>query len=174
MLSSAVLFFVFAFYKPKVPRYGVDSISVSAFHVKSGSNLSVEFAVNVRADNPNEHIAFRYGQDNSVKVVYSGNDLCSGAFPGFRQPQNNVTMIRMVLKGDNEFGSALQAGLMENRHSGRIPLLVKVKVPVKVELGVLKLRKVNVFVNCSLVLDSLELGKKPRILSSNINTHVEF
>lgn len=109
-----------------------------------------------------------------MNVMYSGTNLCAGKFPGFKQPEKNVTVIKMVLKGNNEFGSGLQAALMENRHSGKIPLLVKVKVPVKVEVGILKLRKVNVFVNCSLVLDNLQPDKKPRILSSTINTHVEF
>lgn len=55
---------------------------------------------------------------------------------------------------------------MENRRSGKIPLVVRVKVPVGVVLGRLKLRQVDVFANCSLVLDNLDPNKTPKILSS--------
>ena len=82
--------------------------------------------------------------------------------------------MKVVLKGDSEFGSGLQEALMDNRHTGKIPLLVRVKVPVSVVLGNLPLRQVVVFVNCSLVVDNLQPDKKAKILSSEYTYDVQF
>ncbi|KAH7532906.1 NDR1/HIN1-like protein 6 [Ziziphus jujuba] len=166
ILTAAITVAIYVIYQPKMPNYSIDSFNVEAFNVQSDYSLNAQFDVNVRANNPNERIAFRYGGDNYVIVMYSGTNLCSGKFPGFHQSEKNNTVIKVVLNGKSEFGSGLQEALTENRRNGKIPLVVKVKVPVGVVLGRLKLRQVNVFANCSLVLDSLDPNKKPNILSS--------
>lgn len=160
-------YFLYYYYNPQIPSYKVSNFSVHAFNVKSDFSLYTEFIVIVKADNPNENIDFIYGRDSYVSVMYSESELCAGKIPNFRQPAKNVTDISILLSGNSEFGSGLQEALMQNRHSGRIPLLVEVKVPVTVVIGSLSLKKVNVFVNCSLVVDNLSPNKKVGILSSN-------
>ncbi|KAJ6421959.1 hypothetical protein OIU84_026987 [Salix udensis] len=66
----------------------------------------------------------------------------------------------------SEFGSGLQEALMDNRETGRIPLLVIVKAPISVMVKSLALRQFMVNVNCSLVVDNLAPNKRVRILSS--------
>jgi hypothetical protein len=81
-------------------------------------------------------------------------------------------MINIALAGTSPFGSGLQAALMENRHTGRIPLLVTVYAPVNVVVGNFKLRRIKVYVNCTLVIDNLQPNKKVGILSSKYDYSV--
>lgn len=158
---------LFSYYNPQIPSYKVSSFNVRVFDVKPDFSLYTEFIVIVTADNPNQNIDFVYGEGSYVSVLYNQSVLCTGDIPNFRQPSKNVTDISISLTGKSEFGSGLQEALMQNRHSGRIPLLVVVKVPVTIVIGRLSLKKVNVFVNCSLIVDNLSPDKKVGILSNN-------
>jgi len=83
-------------------------------------------------------------------------------------------MMKIDLEGNSPFGSGLQEALIENRHTGRIPLLVQVKAPVHVVLDQFALWSVDVYVNCSLVIDKLSPDKKVKILSMKYNYWAEF
>ncbi|KAF2308762.1 hypothetical protein GH714_016514 [Hevea brasiliensis] len=152
--------------KPEIPRYNVDRFDVNAFNVQQDFSLHAEFVVTVKSDNPNQHIGFQYGKDSSVVVTYRDSILCAGTLPTFLQPQENTTMIQILLKGESEFGSGLQEALMQNRKTGKIPLLVEVKAPISVVVHDFPMRQVTVLLNCSLVVDNLSPKKKARILSS--------
>lgn len=166
LLLAGLTFYFYTLYKPMVPSYKVKSMDIKAFEAQPDFSLKTEFIVNVEANNPNTHISLIYGQDSSVVVWYKDSNLCSGKLPAFHQGTNNITVMQIDLKGKSEFGSGLQEALTENKKSGRVPLLVAVKAPVTIELGSFRLRQFVVYVNCSLVLDSLSPNKKPGIISS--------
>ncbi|XP_021292510.1 NDR1/HIN1-like protein 6 [Herrania umbratica] len=142
-------------------------VGVKTFNVQqSDLSLYTEFSVSVKADNPNHLIGFIYGKESSVAVLYTGKTLCSGKLPAFHQPGNNITVMNILMKGKNEFGSGLQESLLQNQKKGKIPLLIMVKAPVSVVIAGFPLRQVVVFVNCSLVVDNLSPNHKIGILSS--------
>ncbi|KAJ7948286.1 Late embryogenesis abundant (LEA) hydroxyproline-rich glycoprotein family [Quillaja saponaria] len=173
-ILAAVLICLFIFLKPRAPSYKVDKFDVRTFDVKPDFSLITEFLVTVKAQNPNENIGFGYGKDSEVDVIYTGSKLCSGQIPSFVQPQKNTTEIDVVLKGKTKFGSGMQAALMENRHTGKIPLLVLVNVPVRIVLGHIQLREFVFKLNCSLVVDNLAPNKKVQIISSSYAYEVEY
>ncbi|KAJ7981433.1 Late embryogenesis abundant protein, LEA-14 [Quillaja saponaria] len=168
------MIFLYVFLKPQTPSYKVDNFSVNVFDVKPDFSLFTEFLVSVKAQNPNEKIGFEYGKGSAVNVMYTGSKLCSGQIPSFFQPHKNTTEIDVVLKGKSQFGSGMQAALMENRHTGKIPLLVLVKVPVRIVLGQIHLSEFVVNVNCSLVVDNLVPNKKAQILSSKYEYSIDY
>ncbi|KAJ4975312.1 hypothetical protein NE237_000418 [Protea cynaroides] len=166
LLMVGLTYFFFNLYHPKVPSYKVQGLDVGAFNVHQDFSLYTEFIVNVKAENPNEKIGITYGKDSSVVVVYSDSTLCSGPLPAFHQGYKNTTMMKVVLKGRSEFDPGLQTTFMDNNSTGRIPLLIMVRVPVTVTLGDLPMRQVVILVNCSLVVDSITPKKKVGIISS--------
>ncbi|KAJ6696687.1 hypothetical protein OIU85_003076 [Salix viminalis] len=166
IVLASVLAVLYVTLNPKMPQYNVESFEVNAFTMDPDFSLYTEFVVVVKSNNPNKGIAFTYGKDSSVVVAYSDSTLCSGKLPAFHQPFQNTTMIPVVLTGKSEFGSGLQEALMDNRETGRIPLLVIVKAPISVMVKSLALRQFMVNVNCSLVVDNLAPNKRVRILSS--------
>ncbi|XVF01962.1 hypothetical protein REPUB_Repub04eG0134800 [Reevesia pubescens] len=155
------------FYKPQKPSYNVSHVGVKAFNIQTDLSLYTEITVSVKSDNPNDYIGFIYGKESSVSVLYTGSTLCSGKLPSFHQPGNNITLMNVLLKGKNEFGSGLQETLLQNQNKERIPLLIMVKAPVSIVIAGFPLREVVVFVNCSLVVDNLSPNHKIGILSSN-------
>lgn len=173
-LFLGLTFLVYKMYRPKVPSYNVDNFGVNAFELQSDMSLFTEFAVVVKAENPNSYMGFLYGKDSQVNVSYSDSQLCSGKIPSFYQPKKNTTMINIVLKGTSPFGSGLQQALLENRHAGKIPLLVRVKAPINVVLGRFPLKGFDVYVNCSLIIDNLSPNKKVKILSTKYNYDIDF
>lgn len=171
---ASLAFYFYAVYQPQVPSYKIQEFTTNAFNMQPDFSLYTEFAVTVKADNPNSNIGFIYGKDSLVEVVYQDSSLCSGQIPAFHQGHKNVTMIKVILKGKSEFGSGLQEALMDNRKSGKIPIIVKVKVPVSIVVGEFPLRQFKVHVTCTLVVDNLTPNKKAQILSNVCAPQIEF
>lgn len=116
-------------------------MGVKTFNIQqSDLSLYTEFSVSVKADNPNHLIGFIYGKESFVASLYTGKTLCSGKFPTFHQPENNITMMNILMKGKNEFGSSLQERLFQNQKKGKIPLLIMVKAFVSVVIAGFPLR----------------------------------
>uniref|UniRef100_A0A7N0T8B9 Late embryogenesis abundant protein LEA-2 subgroup domain-containing protein n=1 Tax=Kalanchoe fedtschenkoi TaxID=63787 RepID=A0A7N0T8B9_KALFE len=170
LVSAAVYFLATA--RPQIPTYRVESLDVTAFDAQMDFSLYAEFLVTVRAENPNSHIAFVYGEDSSVVVEFQDSVLCSGKMPAFYQGYLDTSIMKIALSGKSAFGSGLQEALMQSRHAGRIPLLVMVRVPVVVEVVKIRLQQIYVLVNCTLVVDKLTPNTKPQILSSNYTVGV--
>ncbi|KDP24159.1 hypothetical protein JCGZ_25816 [Jatropha curcas] len=166
ILLAGAIVALFTVFEPEIPHYKVERFDVNTFDLQQDFSLYAEFVVTVKSENPNQHIGFRYGKDSSVIVTYRDSTLCKGKVPAFLQPTSNTTMIRIVLKGKSAFGSKLQEALMQNRNTGKIPLLVEVKAPVSVVVQDFPFRQVTVFLNCSLVVNNLSPKTKAKILSS--------
>ncbi|KAL0307013.1 UNVERIFIED_CONTAM: NDR1/HIN1-like protein 6 [Sesamum radiatum] len=171
---AILTFFFYNMYKPKVPSYDIQDLRVKSFDLQPGSILNTELLVNVKADNPNSHIGFTYGDDSSIDVVYSDANLCTGKLPYFYQGHQNTTLMTIDLVGKSVLASGVQEDFAQRQKEGKIPLLVKVKVPLRIVIGNMPLRQFKVFLNCSLVVDSLTPNKKVGVLSSNTTLYFEF
>lgn len=91
---------------------------------------------------------------------YKNTNLCQGSLPVFYQGHQNKTVLNVALSGQNQYGRTLLAALQEQQQTGQIPLDLKVDVPVKIQLGKLKLMKVRILGKCMLVVDNLSANNK--------------
>ncbi|CAN0902198.1 NDR1/HIN1-like protein 6 [Linum grandiflorum] len=162
--SIAAIYLVF---KPKVPKYSVDSLRLSDLRLNPDLSLTAKFDVRVTASNPNDKIGIYYESGGVISVWYSGRNLCRGRVPKFYQGHRNVTRLRVGLAGRNRYGSAVMSAIQQQQTTGRIPLVLKVHAPVAVKLGALKMRKVKVLGNCDLVVDRLSLNNRINIKASD-------
>ncbi|CAH9051647.1 unnamed protein product [Cuscuta epithymum] len=174
LASGGIAFYVYTVYKPKIPSYNVNGLDVKNFDVQKDFSLKTVFIVTVTADNPNSNIGFIYGKNSSVVVTYADSILSSGKLPNFHQGAKNTTVMKIRMEGVSEFGSGIQQAFQENKETRKIPLLVMVKAPVKVVLGSFAFREAIVYVNCSLVVDNLQPGKKVGIVKSEYSFDVSF
>lgn len=159
--------FIYFYFKPQIPSYKIEGLDINAFDIQPDFNLITDVSVTVKADNPNQRLGFTYGKDSSVGVAYLETPLCSGKVPNFHQGTKNVSMIKLEMKGTTLMDQKLQAGFMKDKDSGRIPLLIMVKVPVTITLGEMNLKHFVIFVNCSMVVDNVAPHKKVGILSTD-------
>lgn len=164
-ITIGILYLVF---RPKLPKYSVDGLTISQFSQSGDNNLSVTFNVNVTARNPNKKIGIYYEDGSYVSAWYKDTMLCEGSLPKFYQGHRNVTVIDVSLSGEAQNASGLESELQQQiQQTGNIPLNLKAKQPVRVKFGKLKLFKVKFRVSCTLVVDSLESNNKVKISSSS-------
>lgn len=172
LLFLVIIFFAtglvlsYTFYKPKVPNYKLEDISVTSFNPQADMSLNAELEASIRAENPNAKIGFIYGKGSSITVSYEDSIICSGNIPAFKQGKDNTTIVKVTLLGRPKLGSDISNALAVDQRQGRIPLIVQVIVPVTVILDTFPLRQFELHVTCHISIDSLSPDKKPNILSS--------
>ncbi|KAK7290911.1 hypothetical protein RIF29_05689 [Crotalaria pallida] len=174
LLLVALIIAFYYFLNPHIPTYNIDNFDVTNFDMTKDNKLYTEFAIDVKAENPNEDIGLEYGE-NSISIMYSGSQISSGIFPPFLQPGKNVTNMNVVLKGQIDFDQRMQADLMLHTNEGYIPLLIMVNVPIRLVIhDFIRSKKLHVNVNCSLVIDSFLKQKKPKILKKYFTYGAHF
>ncbi|GLJ35656.1 hypothetical protein SUGI_0716630 [Cryptomeria japonica] len=153
-IAAGVLYAVF---QPGIPKYSVNKIQITSFAVGTDDTVSSQFVVGVQARNPNKKIGIYYLDDSYLAVFYSDTELSRGSLPAFYQGHKNTSDLNVVLTGTNvQITSEVVSSLSTQGKDGKIPLLLKVDVPVKVKFGKLKTMKITFHVRCDLLVDKLE------------------
>lgn len=157
---------IYLVFKPKLPQYSVNSLKISDLTLNFDMSLYARFDVKITASNPNKKIGIYYEKGSRLSVWYSSTKLCQGSIPKFYQGHQNTTVLDVVLTGHNQYANALMSALQEQQQTGRIPLDLKVNVPVSIKLGKLKLMKVRILGICLLIVDSLSANNLVSIKAS--------
>ncbi|XP_071704668.1 NDR1/HIN1-like protein 6 [Rutidosis leptorrhynchoides] len=156
IILAAIVGIIFLVFKPKVPNYSVDNLTITQLSLNPVDfSLYTQFNVRITAINPNKKIGIFYQKGSHLSVWYKNTNLCQGSIPKFYQGHQNKTVLNVALSGQNQYGRTLMAALQEQQQTGQIPLDLKINVPVKIELGKMKLMKVKVVGKCILIVDSL-------------------
>ncbi|XP_008802758.1 NDR1/HIN1-like protein 6 [Phoenix dactylifera] len=167
ILVAATAGILYLIFDPKIPKYSVDRLSISAFDVDNNMTVRAGFDVTVTARNPNKKIGIYYEDGSYLSVWYTDSSLCNGSFPEFYQGHRNTTVLNVTLTGETQLGSEILTELQQQQQTGTIPLLFKGDVPVRVKFGSLKLWKMTFRVRCNLVVNSLSASNKISIKSSS-------
>lgn len=80
-------------YHPQPPSFAVTSLRLAALNVSDSDALTSRIDFTVTARNPNDKIAFAYG-DIAASFSADGADVGAGTVPGFVHPAGNTTVIR--------------------------------------------------------------------------------
>ncbi|PHU24981.1 hypothetical protein BC332_03313 [Capsicum chinense] len=170
-IAAAIIYFVF---QPKIPKYSVDSMRITQFNLNNDMSLSATFNVNISARNPNKKIGIYYENGSHLSVRYKGTNLCEGSLPKFYQGHKNTTLLNINLTGRTENATNLLQLVQEDRQRGKIPLNIRVKVPVRIKLGKLKLMKWKFLLKCRLNVDNLSQDNVIRIRDNKCTVRFRF
>ncbi|XP_061360336.1 NDR1/HIN1-like protein 6 [Gastrolobium bilobum] len=156
-------------FRPKLPKYSVDKLSITQFQASNNNNsLQVTFNVTITARNPNKKIGIYYVGGSHISAWYMDTQLCEGSLPKFYQGHRNTTVLNLPLTGQTQDATGLENKVQQQlQQTNNIPLNLKVKQPVRIKLGKLKLFKINFRVRCRLVVDSLGANNDIRISSNS-------
>ncbi|TKY56634.1 YLS9 protein [Spatholobus suberectus] len=164
-ITIGILYLVF---RPKLPKYSVDELGVTQFNLADNDSLSVTFNLTITARNPNKKIGIDYRGGSHISAWYLDTKLCEGSLPKFYQGHHNTTVLSIPLTGQTQNATGLQSTLQQQlQQTGNVPLNLKVKQPVRIKLGKLKLFKIKFRVRCRIVVDSLDANNSIRIRSSS-------
>lgn len=171
---AATVFYLI--YKPKMPKYTINSLAVKNFNVSMPNILtfSPEFVATVTAQNPNSKISIYYEGGSGITVYYKSVPLANGAWPRFHQPENNVTELIVPVKGSGiRLATSMHDEILQNQNSGAVPLNLNMKVPVKIKAGPITTWTINVFVSCDVTVDKLvSAGSTIVHKSCSVKVHV--
>ncbi|KAM7266996.1 hypothetical protein ACFE04_009162 [Oxalis oulophora] len=176
IMLAATVGILYHIFQPKVPNYSVDNFSITDLRLNFDMTLYAAFGVNITANNPNNKIGIYYKKGGKLSVWYNNTKLCNGPLPTFYQGHQNTTKLNVFLTGktNSGTGSTLMSALMVQQQTGEIPLDLKVRAPVAIKLGNLKLREVWISGHCSLVVDSLNTNQKISIKASNCSFRLKL
>lgn len=170
----AIIIAFYYFLQPHIPTYNVENLDVIGFDLQNNNKLHTDINVVMKAVNPNAGIGLDY-LENEVSISYSGTIISAGQFQPFLQKEKEITNFNVTLKGDSDFDPTMQNKLLLDQNLVHIPLLIMVKVPVRIVIDeIIHLRKVDVDVNCSLVIDQLKQNKKPNILKKDFSYDIRM
>ncbi|KAG6506868.1 hypothetical protein ZIOFF_032200 [Zingiber officinale] len=152
-VTVGILFLAF---RPRIPRYTIDGVSVSSFDL-SAFTVDPVFAVTVVADNRrNKRVGVYYRDGSEITAVYDGLTLCEGSWPTFYHPPRNETRFVTELRGSGiRLTAAMQSALVAAQRQGKVPLEVNVAVPVRIKFGAIRSWTIKVRVRCEVTLDGL-------------------
>ncbi|OMO67643.1 Late embryogenesis abundant protein, LEA-14 [Corchorus olitorius] len=167
MALGATVGFLYLAFRPKLPKYSIDSLRISDLRLNFDMTLYAKFDVKITANNPNKKIGIYYEKGGRLSVWYTNSKLCEGSLPKFYQGHQNITKLDVSLTGQTESASTLMTALQEQQQTGQIPLNLKVDAPVAIKLGKLKMRKVGILGECKLIVDSLSTNNLISIKASN-------
>uniref|UniRef100_A0A0D9WB62 Late embryogenesis abundant protein LEA-2 subgroup domain-containing protein n=1 Tax=Leersia perrieri TaxID=77586 RepID=A0A0D9WB62_9ORYZ len=158
---------LYAVFKPKIPDFSVDRLTVTRFDVNATSmTVSDAFEVEVTSTNPNKRIGIYY-DGGEVAASFNGTELCRGDFPALYQGHRSTIRPVIRLAGETRMDSAVAQQLVQQRQAGFVPLTVRARVPIRIKFGVIKLWKMTGKATCNLVADNLQAGTQIRIRSNS-------
>lgn len=163
-ILAAIIYFGF---DPKAPKYSVNGMTITRFTLDNDTNLSAQFNVNITARNPNSKIGIYYEGGSKLSVSYMGTHLCEGSLPKFYQGHKNTTVLDVALTGQTRDATGLMNSLQVQQQTGRVPLVIRARVPVRIKLGKLKLPKWKPVVRCRINVNSLSVDNPIRIMDSS-------
>ncbi|CAN4087894.1 unnamed protein product [Withania somnifera] len=166
IIIAAIAGILYLVFKPKIPQYSVDNLRISDLRLNFDLSLYAKFNFRITSVNPNKKIGIYYEKGSHLSVSYKNTELCKGFLPKFYQGHQNRTVLDVALTGQSQYGNTLMSAIQEAAQTGRIPLDLKIQVPVSVKLGKLKLRKVRIMGDCLLIVDSLSANSLVRIKAS--------
>ncbi|CAI0555344.1 unnamed protein product [Linum tenue] len=168
--TAGILYLVF---RPKLPDYSIDRLEITQLTLRNdtataAASLAAAFDVTITARNPNKRIGIYYEGGSRIGVFFSGTQLCQGSLPKFYQGHRNTTVLNVPLAGESRDAAALFGEMQrEQQANGFVPLDLRVRQPVRIKVGKLKLMKVRFVVRCRLNVDSLAANNRIRIRNSS-------
>lgn len=161
-------------YRPKIPDYSIDKLSVQNFTINDNNTAYAAFDAMIVTYNPNKKIGIYYVNGSYLSVWYTNIQLCDGKLPVFYQGHHNKTEMNVLMSGETQITDTLVEKLNTVRQTGSIPLKVKGTVPVKIKFGGLKLWKMKFRVRCDIVVDSLSSEDQIKIKSNSCSFKVRL
>ncbi|KQJ99581.1 NDR1/HIN1-like protein 6 [Brachypodium distachyon] len=154
---AAVLGALYVALDPKLPRYTVHALNVTAFGMDDDLTARARFDAAVRFENPNRAIGISYEAGSSLAVWYGGYRLSQGALSPFYQGHRSKAVVVHVAMSEARLqGTGMVAAMRHvNEAGGELPLVFRGEVPVRVKVGRFTTGKVTPRVRCDVVLDRL-------------------
>ncbi|KAL3840813.1 hypothetical protein ACJIZ3_025404 [Penstemon smallii] len=159
----------YVLYRPHRPSFSVANLQISKFNL-TDTTLTSSFNFTLTAHNRNKEITFFYDPID-VKFFSGDVDIGEGSFPGFTHGKRNVTTLRSVVSSSSAFPDGTDTSpLKASLKSKNLPVKIQLDTKVKVKVGKINTKKLEIRVTCDDIKISISTGKTT---SSNVKCKVD-
>ncbi|KAF9610346.1 hypothetical protein IFM89_022016 [Coptis chinensis] len=166
IICGAIFYLVL---RPQNPTFSIERVIVKNTHSKRQNRL--EFYITLKADNPNAQMSIDYQIGGSTSLFYKKKEIAAGETASLHQDSKELKDFDLVLTGPStKLPSEIEksvSGLGKNRN---IPLSLTVSIPMKLELGFIKLWSTKIAIECNMQVNRLSKGT--RILDQKCDAKV--
>ncbi|KAJ7541729.1 hypothetical protein O6H91_10G073400 [Diphasiastrum complanatum] len=170
LLLGLASLFIYLFIHPKIPRYDVQDVYITGFHIarnNTDTRLDANITFVVHVWNPNKKIGIYY-DDTQIVLLYRGIELGESFIQPFYQGHRTSTSVKSLFNAtdvllQNDLALCLEQDFVQ--HS--IPLNLEVYLWARVKIGLFKSKKFRVQDSCSLRLSPPNEGRGPAKLLDN-------
>ncbi|TVU34206.1 hypothetical protein EJB05_16037, partial [Eragrostis curvula] len=139
-------------YHPQLPTFAVTSLRLAALNVSDSDAVTSRIEFTVTARNPNDKIAFAYG-DIAAAFTADGGGIGDGVVPGFLHPAGNTTVIRAAATASAATADPVQAAALRSKKTHAMSAQMDSKVGF--QIGRFKSKRIDVRVTCGGISASL-------------------
>ncbi|EXB66199.1 hypothetical protein L484_001755 [Morus notabilis] len=173
IISASVVFIVWLVLRPRIPKFWVDSVSVSNLNT-SAQTLSGDWAVGFSVYNPNKKMSIAYDQINS-DIAYKKAFLSETRIAPFDQGKRNRMAINATFSAKNSYVEDwVVKGISEDRGRGTVNFHVRVWARVGFRAGGWRLRRRLLRVICDNVGVGISSSSGSGKLAGNAGLVFEF
>lgn len=134
LLATLLLGALYLALDPKLPRYTMDALTVTAFDMDDDLTARAQFNASVRFENPNRAIGIRYEEGSSLSVWFGGYRLSEGALPAFYQGHRDAALVHVAMSEARLRGTGVVEAMRHVNDAGdgggELPLVFRGEVPV--------------------------------------------
>ncbi|XP_010536274.1 PREDICTED: uncharacterized protein LOC104811311, partial [Tarenaya hassleriana] len=174
---------VYVVYHPRPPSFSVPSVRIGRFNLTTAADSSVShvsslFNFTLVAENPNQHLTFSYDPFTvEVFAAKSGVLVGNGTVPAFFSGSGNKTSFRSVVAASTEARDLFPDEARELKTDltrQRVGIRIGMKTKVKMQMGKLKSKGVEIKVSCEGFEGAIPRGKSPTIASGKSKCKVDL
>lgn len=151
-LGVAIAIF-YLWFQPKMPVFRLRPVEMDRFNITIKPDkttlLDSQTVIRVEVKNPNGKLRIYYGETGVTLTVDQETQLGTATIPAFRQPTNNVTVLKFTAEVDNQVIDETTASALKKRmESQQVEVDAEVKTKVGLGIGSWKIGMLPVTVNC--------------------------
>uniref|UniRef100_A0A0D9V275 Late embryogenesis abundant protein LEA-2 subgroup domain-containing protein n=1 Tax=Leersia perrieri TaxID=77586 RepID=A0A0D9V275_9ORYZ len=151
-------------YHPQLPTFAVTSLRIAALNVSDSDAVTSRIEFTVTARNPNDKIAFAYGDIAAGFAADGGADVGDGVVPGFLHPAGNTTVIKGVASVSAATVDPVVASSLRSKKSHAMSVEMDSKVGF--QIGRFKSKRINVRVLCAGFTAGLAKATPPIVVAA--------
>ncbi|XP_047939266.1 NDR1/HIN1-like protein 13 [Salvia hispanica] len=167
LLAAAAAAVFYVVYRPQRPSFSVSSLQLARFNLTDTAVTSA-FNATIIARNRNSDIAFFYDK-TSIRILSGGVDIGDGSIAAFAHGKRNVTTLRASIGSSNSpiDAAADTTALKSSVKSRNLPLKIQLDTKVKVKIGKIKTKKVEIRVTCEGIRITIPSGKTASLATTS-------
>lgn len=146
VIAASIVLLIWLVLRPRIPKFRVDSVSLTNFNVSSSSSssssaISGNWAIGFTVYNPNKKMSIAYDEIDSV-VFYKSAFLSETRISPFSQGTRSQTAVNATFSAANSYvESWVVKGVGEDRGRGTVNFNIRVLARVGFRTGGLRLRR---------------------------------